>query len=113
MNSNAQAVNWSNTRARVLADILAGAYISAKKALMEWQTQGLGTLIPNDSVQLADGSPADGRPPITDAQVNAVVARCQEFVNWLETGQLAAGGTATMANLASLSSVSVNARASF
>jgi hypothetical protein len=85
-NTNAQAVTFTNTRIRPMADLLYSAYLSAKKLNTEWNAQNVAAVIPNDSTVIADGSAQDGRPPITDAQATAIVSRCQELISWMEQG---------------------------
>ncbi len=99
--------------ARPMADILYGAYLSAKSYVELWNAQGMGTYIPNDTTVIDDGSATDGRSPVTDAQVNNILNRCQELINWLETDQLTSGGTVTNAVLNTVAAVEVNGKSLF
>lgn len=113
MNSNPQAIAFSNARIRIMADLLGSAYLSAKKLLAEWNAQGVAAVIPNDATVIDDGAAADGRPIVTDAAATAIVTRCLELVNWMETGQIAAGGTVTDATLNTVVACAVNSRSYF
>jgi len=73
--TNVQAVTWSNIMARGLFDRICQFHNFYQIALAEFQQQGLATLIPNDGTQLVvDGSASDGRPPITGATINILLA---------------------------------------
>lgn len=112
-NSNPQAIAFSNGRVRPICDEMCTAYLSAKKLLAEWQAQNIAAVIPNDANQIADGSQVDGRPLVVDSAVNSVIARLAEFVAWLETGQIAAGGVVTDAFLNQFAGIALNGRAIF
>lgn len=112
MNTSPQAISFSNTRIRVMADLLGSTYLSAKKLVAEWNAQGMATAIPNDATVIDDGASADGRPPLTNAGATAIVTRCNELINWMETGSIS-GGAVTDATLGTVVAVSVNGKVYF
>ena len=113
MNSNAQATKFANQRIRVMADLLGTSYMSAKKLLLEWQSQNLAAVIPNDATIVDDGAGVDGRPLMANQQALAIVSLCQQLTNWLETGQLASGGVVNNVDIAIIGSVAVNSQSKF
>lgn len=115
MNTSPQAVTFSNTRIRPMADQIYSTYLSAKSILEQWNSENVAAVIPNDSVVIADGSLTDGRAPITDAQATGIITRCQEFVNWMEQGLVASPftGTPSNATLNTVGGVQVNGKALF
>ena len=68
-NTNPQAIVIANTKIRPLADLLAKLYNRIKSAQIEFTAEDWGTLFPNDSEIIVDGSAVDGRTPITNAEV--------------------------------------------
>lgn len=66
-----RVVKFCNEVVRPLADRVAVKHIAAKLALAEAQARGILDLTPDDDSPVADGAPADGRPPMTGAQVHA------------------------------------------
>jgi hypothetical protein len=102
------AIQFCNNDIRTAADAEAQLYYKAKDILSRWSANGqnITALIPNDSTIIDDGSQAtatpkpDGRPPITGAMVNNIIARLNEFVTDME----AAGN----AKLNTIIGVSVN-----
>jgi hypothetical protein len=103
--TNAQAVAFSNNRARRMADLLYSAYLTAKSLVSEWNAQNVSDVVPNTSDLLVDGSALDGRAPVTGAQVTNIVTRCQELIADYE-----AGGSA---KLNTVVAVKVNGTAEF
>lgn len=80
-NSNPQAVAFANYYARKAADEIVTSYLTMKRFLQVWAGQSIVTVIPpNDSNVLVDGSATDGRAPITNAQVNVLVANATTLV---------------------------------
>lgn len=114
-NSNPQAITFTNTRARPMADLLYSAYLSAKSYIEQWNAGSVATVIPNDATIIADGAAVDGRPQVTDAQVTNIFTRCQELVNWMEQGLVASPftGTVTNATLNTVAGVQVNGQSKF
>lgn len=112
-NSNPQAIAFSNSKIRPMADLLYSAYLTAKSVVEQWNAQSVSAVIPNDSTVIADGAATDGRAQITDAQATAIITRCQELINWMEQGLVASPftGTATLATLGTITAVEVNGRA--
>ena len=114
-NTNPQAITFSNTQIRPMADLLYSAYLSAKKITQEWNSQNVSAVIPNDSTVIADGSATDGRAPITDAQATNIITRCNELISWMENGLVGSPflGTTTLATLSTVSAVEVNGATTF
>lgn len=84
-NSNPQAIVIANTKIRPLADRMARLYNAFKSAQIEFAAEGWGTLFPNDSEVIVDGSAEDGRTPITNADVRAfMLTDAVAFLNALE-----------------------------
>ncbi len=91
-NTNAQAVAFDNNYARPGADAVVSCYLTMKRVLQVWNGQSVGTVIPNDSNPIDDGSLAggthagspDGRANVTDAQVQTLVANMTTLVGYLE-----------------------------
>lgn len=79
-NSNPQAVAFANNYARKGADEIVTAYLSMKRLLQVWTGQSVITVIPNDANVIVDGSATDGRAPITNAQVNVLIANATTLV---------------------------------
>lgn len=114
-NSNPQAITFTNTRARPMADMLYSAYLSAKSFVTQWNADNVAAVIPNDATIIADGAATDGRAQVTDAQVTAIVTRCQELINWMEQGLVASPFTGTVSNatLNTVAGVQVNGASKF
>jgi len=70
-NTNVQAVKIANEKIRPLADLFGQLYNRLKSAQIEYTAEGWGALFPNDAQVISDGSDADGRTPITNADVRA------------------------------------------
>lgn len=84
-NSNPQAVRIANEKIRVLADAMAGLYNAFKSAQIEFTAEGWGSLFPNDSEVIVDGSAQDGRTPITNAEIRSfMLTDAVAFLNALE-----------------------------
>ena|SRR5271170_7541672 len=79
-NSNVQAVAFANNYARAGANNVVSCYLTMKRVLQVWTGQDVVAVLPNDSNLLVDGSAQDGRPPITDAQVNILIANMTTLV---------------------------------
>ncbi len=83
-NTNPTAVAFCNQRIRPMADYMAKTYFTCKQILALWNSQGMGTLIPNNAGLVVDGSGTDGRNPITNASANAIIAHAQAYVTEYE-----------------------------
>lgn len=83
---NPQAVKFCNEEVRTVADKAAAYYWQAKAFLAEWSAQNLGSIIPDDPLQIiVDGSAEDGRGPITGRDVNNLKTHIEAMVTDLET----------------------------
>ncbi len=80
-NTNPQVVAFANTKLRPVNDLALSLYYSIQLLEAEWTQQGIGSLVPNDSNVISDGSPGDGRPPMTNAQALIVQANLQTLMN--------------------------------
>lgn len=85
-NSNPQAVAFDNNYARRMADIAVSYYLTCKRFLQVWDGQNIVAVIPNDATVIADGADVDGRAPVTNGQVNILVANMRAFVTQFEAG---------------------------
>lgn len=79
-NSNVQAVSFSNTYARKAADDLVSCYLTLKRLVQVWTGQSVAAVIPNDANVMVDGSASDGRVPITNAQINILIANANALI---------------------------------
>jgi hypothetical protein len=82
--TNPQAITFCNQAIRPLFDKLMQTYYYSIAIESAWTAQGLAALIPNDSSAIVDGSAQDGRPPITGANVNILIANAQTIINLFE-----------------------------
>lgn len=88
-NTNAQAISYSNNYARVLADTMVSCYLTMKRAKQVWDAQNVVAIIPNDANLIQDGATVatgtpDGRAPITDGQVNVLIANAATLIAQFE-----------------------------
>jgi hypothetical protein len=108
-NTNPQAIAFCNTKVRPVANEVMSAFLSAQTLITEWNSQNIASIIPNDSNPIQDGattangsgagSGADGRPPITDAQVNILISNLNSFVAFFTANSnLILDQTMSMAN---------------
>ncbi len=72
-------ITFCNQKIRPAADALVQLALSAQAIILLWNARGGTAAIPNDGTVIVDGSPADGRPPITGAMVSNIIARLSEF----------------------------------
>lgn len=79
-NNNAEAIAFSNQKARVMADAMAQSYFTAKVIVEEWNADSLSSIILNTSDLIDDGSSVDGRNPATGASVTNIITRAMEIV---------------------------------
>ena len=83
--TNAEAIRFSNEKARVAADKLAQCYYFAKLVKQEWDANSLNTIITNSvDDEVVDGAQTDGRHIISGADVTNIVTRCSEFITDME-----------------------------
>lgn len=88
-NTNQQAINFANQKARPYADTMITAYFTAKTLVATWNGQNIVSVLPNDANLIQDGATVasgtpDGRAPITDGQVNIEIANAIAFIAWME-----------------------------
>ncbi len=85
-NTNAQAIAFCNQDIRPGCDAVVSAYLTMKRIVQVWNGQNMVALIPNDANLVQDGATtdgvakADGRPPITDGQVNVAIANMNTLI---------------------------------
>lgn len=88
-NTSQVAVNFDNQKARPAADALITAYLTAKTLITYWNGQNIVSVLPNDSNLIQDGATVasgtpDGRLPVTDGQINVLVANLTTFIASME-----------------------------
>ena len=77
-------IQFINAYVRPFADRRAQEYFASKRIVTAWNARGGAVAIPNDSVAVPDGSPADGRGAILNSDVNNVITRAQEVITDME-----------------------------
>lgn len=112
-NTTPQAVTFTNTRARPLADLMISTYLSCKAFVQQWTAQGVASVIPNDATLIADGSATDGRTPITDGDVNILLAQAQSVIALFEGATGAPVNNASLQNFNQVEKLQVNGKAIF
>jgi hypothetical protein len=100
-----EVIIFSNTRARVMADIRERDYNTAKRFKLEWDTRGLNAKIPNDATVIPDQAATDGRKIITGADLYNLYNRCTDIITDFEA--------TSNAKLNQVVKISVNGLASF
>lgn len=88
-NTNAQAILFDNQYARVGANNVVSCYLTMKRVLQVWSGQNMTSLIPSDANLIQDGATvasgtADGRPPVTDAQIQTLISNMTTLINSFE-----------------------------
>ena len=103
--TNAQIVNFSNTKARVFADSLEQVYQTAKRFQQEYEAIGGDNAIADAADVIVDGSETDGRKPINARQARALKTSADQIVTWFEAG--------TPSRISQVQRISVNGQARF
>jgi hypothetical protein len=97
--TNVQAIKFCDEDIRPAADALSQLYYRAKDLLARWSANGqnIVALVPNDATVVNDTATTgpDGRPPITGAHINNIIARLDEFVTDYEASGSAKLNTVT------------------
>lgn len=88
-NTNQQAINFDNTYARGGSNNVVSCYLTMKRVLQVWNGQNIVSVIPNDSNLIQDGATVangqpDGRPPVTDAQINIMISNMTTLIAQFE-----------------------------
>ncbi len=88
-NTNAEAIAFANNYARRCADNVVSCYLTMKRTKQVWDGQSVSSIIPNDANLIQDGATvasgtADGRAPITNAQVNVLLANVATLIAQFE-----------------------------
>ena len=107
-----EIIKFANEKARPQADVAGQLYQTCKRFQQEWAAllTNVGS-VPNTTDQVADGSQAtagtsaDGRKPITGAQLNGLKSLADAMVTWFETG--------TPTRIVQLQQLTVNEQARF
>lgn len=99
MNQNPQALFFSNNKIRPLADMYYSLYLTAIAILEQWNSQNMPKVIPMDNEIIDDGAGKDGRPLITDQQINDFISVLQDLVKYHQDNN----------NIGKISSIQVNA----
>jgi len=82
--TNPEAVRFSNEKVRILADVAARYYYTAKAFANEWDATNMGAKIPNTADPIMDGSDVDGRSTITGSNVNGLKTHVDTMLADLE-----------------------------
>lgn len=82
MNENPQAIYFSNNKIRPLADLYYSVYLTAQTVLEQWNSQNMPKFIPVDGELIDDGAGKDGRPTMSDQQINDFIAVLQDFIKY-------------------------------
>lgn len=88
-NVNAQAIAFDNNYARRGADAVVSAYLTMKRVVQVWTGQNIAAVIPSDTNLIQDGATvasgtADGRPPVTNQQINILIANLNTLIGQFE-----------------------------
>lgn len=85
-NTNAQAIEICNQKIRVAAEKILGTYHFMKMLQMEYTAQNWAALFPagDPTGEIIDQSRVDGRPIITNGNVNDVITALGAFISWME-----------------------------
>lgn len=73
-------VKFSNEKVRPLADLVAGAFKEIQSFKDLWDAKGIGSLVPDTSDLVDDGSATDGRTPITGHDLHQMKALADDLV---------------------------------
>jgi hypothetical protein len=80
------AMTFSNSKARVTADLMAHLYWTCKALIAEWNATSMSAKITNTTDLLSDGAATDGRNQITGINVTAIVTEAMAVVAHYEAG---------------------------
>lgn len=89
MITDPKAIEFSNEKARRMADVLQEAYVSAKAFLTEWKADSdkMAKMFTDDDAVVKDGAEGsvnpvhDGREIITSTMIHDIVKACQAYVD--------------------------------
>ena len=85
MIENKQAVLFSNEHLRRFADLYSGAYQAAKQIQVQWLSDGMAAIIPDDAAEeFDDGAHEDGRSIVDGAEAHALKAAADELIGEFE-----------------------------
>ena len=87
--TDSSAIAFSNAQIRPMADQLVRNYRSSKLILQNWNAKNLSTFFATSTDIVVDGSPGDGRTPITSADINNTISSCSTIVNYFEANSFA------------------------
>lgn len=103
------SIAFCNTQVRPISDKFAQLYTLTKLTTQDWTANNRGQLIGVASGNVQDSAiTGDGRIIITGNAVQGTINRMNEFVNWLETGNIAGTGSKTYSFLNNFMNVAVN-----
>ncbi len=88
-NTSPQAVLVANAKIRPLSDAFGQLYNLTKSLQAQAAAENWPALFPAGAALIADGSDADGRTPITNDDVNAVIAIVATFITFMEQSSFA------------------------
>lgn len=79
-----QAIRIANEEIRRVADTLVSCYLTCKTFDQKRIAADYGSIIPNTTEKIMDGSDVDGRLEIVGVQAHYVMARVAEFLALME-----------------------------
>lgn len=81
-----RVTGFSNATVRPYADKIVQNYYRSKSLVNWWFSQGLNSLVTNDTTLISDGAGTgtDSRPQMTGAQMTAVITQAQAIVTLFE-----------------------------
>ena len=85
-NTNPQAVDFANSKARVFASALLSAVLTAKEYKSFYDANGMDAAFPLTPDPIADGSERDGCPRVTNMTIRALYTVASDIVTWAATG---------------------------
>lgn len=88
-NTHPQAIRVANEKLRPAADRVGQLYNLAKMLQAEYVAEAWSSLFPSDAEVIADGSDVDGRTPITNQDVLALMATIGDFITTMEASAFA------------------------
>jgi hypothetical protein len=83
-NVNPQAIRVANEKMRRVGNKAAQLYSLLKVYAAESSAEGWLTLFPNDAEVIVDGSAVDGRTPITNTDVRALITFASAYITFME-----------------------------
>lgn len=83
-NTNPQAVKFANERFRKLADKTAQHYLYCIVIREKIAAGGIDNLFPANKDPIVDGSAEDGRSPLTNEDIKAMISGMNQIIDFYE-----------------------------